>query len=401
MRFLKLLTRHRESYMTAKKHTVYLDHAATTPLDPRVFEAMLPYLKEQYGNASSVHSLGRKARFAVEDARERIAGLLRAAPAEIVFTSGGTESNNLAIKGAVGSGSFVTSMAEHEAILTQAASMKKKGHPVQFLSPGSNGEVELSQLKSIKTDATSVVSLMHVNNEIGTVHHVREIGEWLRDEGVVYHCDAVQSIGLYEWALDEMPVDLVTGSSHKFYGPKGVGFLFVRAGIALDGLIEGGAQERRRRGGTEHVAGIVGMAKALDLAVEERQDRVAHIQLLQKKLINGIHNVLEGDGYMLTTPDAPGQAAPHIVHLAFPPVDGEALDGEMLILNFDMEGICVSSGSACTSGALEPSHVLLAMGMPRETAAAALRFSLGKDNTAEEIDYTLDCLKRIVQRMRS
>ena len=244
------------------------------------------------------------------------------------------------------------------------------------------------------------VSLMHVNNETGVVNPIEGIGQVLHEKGAVFHTDAVQSLGLYSLNLNEMPLDLMTGSSHKLYGPKGAGFLYVNAGVELGGLIEGGSQERKRRGGTENVAAIVGMAKALDLAVAERRYRVEHIVSLKERLVQGICQVLPRDSFVMNSSDNEEVASPHIVNIAFPPLDGVPLDGEMLILNFDMEGICVSSGSACTSGAIEPSHVLLELGLDADSASAAVRFSIGKDNTPEDIDYTIDCLQEIVVRMR-
>ena len=386
--------------MNAIKNTIYLDHAATTPIDPRVFEEMVPFLKEHYGNASSVHRLGRKARFAIEDARERMAAHFGITPGELIFTSGGTESNNLALKGQRSPGRLVSSKAEHEAILKQSDAMKRAGWAIELLAPRQGGVITEQQVQDALDDKTRLVSLMHVNNETGGVNPIEAVGNVLDQKNVVFHCDAVQSIGLYDWQLDTFPVDVMTGSSHKIYGPKGAGFLYVKGGAHLNGLIEGGSQERKRRGGTENVAGIVGMAKALDLAVAERGDRVAHITALKQRLLEGVRSVFAKSAVVVNSLDNPDVSAPHIVNIAFPPIDGEAMDGEMLILNFDMEGICVSSGSACTSGAIEPSHVLLAMGLDEATASAAVRFSIGKDNTSEEIDFTISRLKEIVARMR-
>ena len=386
--------------MLAKNHIVYLDHAATTPLDPRVFEAMVPYLKDHFGNASSVHRYGRKARFAIEDARERIAAHLEVHPGEIVFTSGGTESNNMAIKGVGTPGHLVTSTAEHEAVLKQVNGLKKQGWTIDLLEPDASGAVSVDALEAVLSDSVSVVSCMYINNEVGAVNPITELGERVQRKPAVFHCDAVQGLGLYDCRPDKLHVDLMTGSGHKIYGPKGVGFLYVRGGVELGGLIDGGAQERRRRSGTEHVAGIVGMAKAMDLSVEERGERRAHITRLRNRLIEGIKNIVSQYGGLLNTSEVDDRAAPHIVNAAFPPQQEVPLDGEMLILNFDMEGICVSSGSACTSGAIEPSHVLQAMGLDGATASAAVRFSIGKDNTEDEIDYALDKMQAILARMR-
>ncbi len=380
---------------------VYFDHAATTPLDPRVFEEMAPYLQVHYGNPSSVHSLGRKARFAIEDARERIAGRLGAEPGEIIFTSGGTESNNLALKGPVGGGEVVTSASEHEAILSQAKTIKQSGRAVHILPPSPDGAMDPGALRNVVHRGTGLVSCMHVNNEVGVVNPIEEISRIARAFGAHVHCDAVQSVGLFDMQDVLGDIDLLSASAHKFYGPKGVGFLYVRGGVELSGFIEGGSQERRRRGGTENVPGIVGMAKAFELAVAERDVRRAHIESLRTIFVAGIPDVLPAESFVMNTPPGgAGKAAPHIVNIAFPSRDDAPIDGEMLILNLDVEGILVSSGSACTSGAMEPSHVLSAMGLSPETASAAVRFSFGKDNTREEVEHALERLGCIVRRMR-
>lgn len=384
------------------KRQIYLDYAATTPLDDRVFERMLPYLKEHYGNASSVHALGRKARFAVEESREQIAAMLGVTPGEIVFTSGGTESNNAAVKGVLRkSGNvLVTSVVEHEAILTQAHSLQKTGATVQFLPPGRHGRLTAADVAGLDLVAGSMVSLMHGNNETGSLSDVAAIGAFCEAHGLLFHTDAVQTTGLYNMQTLVTQVDLLSVSAHKFYGPKGVGCLVVTRNAAPTTLIEGGAQERRRRGGTENVAGIVGMAHALALAVEEREMRVQHLRLLKQRLVAALRATLDEAHYVLNTSEAVDESVPHIVNIAFKPIDGKAMDGEMLILNLDLEGVMVSSGSACTSGAIEPSHVLLGLGLDRDTAAAAVRFSLGKDTTAEDIDYAVDKLGTIIKRMR-
>jgi cysteine desulfurase len=387
---------------------VYLDHAATTPLDPDVLEAMRPYLTEHYGNASSVHALGRKARFAVEESRERIAGLIGAEPGEIVFTSGGTEADNLAIKGvlrhlAESQGTrprLITSAAEHEAVLRPAEALKEDGWPVTILTPERHGAITRDQLAEALTDDVGLVSLMHANNETGVMTPIAEIAALCRDHDVLLHTDAVQTAGLFELDVDELGVDLLSMSGHKFYGPKGVGVLYVRGGVDLDPLVQGGSQERERRGGTENVASAVGMAEALERAVETAEAQRARLRTLQRRLIAGVTEAV-GDGLIVNTPVDDGPVAPHIANFAFPPQEDARVDGEMLILNLDMEGVLASAGSACTSGALEPSHVLTALGLPRETAAAAVRFSLGKSTTEDDIDYAIDALSSIIQRMRS
>ncbi len=379
---------------------IYLDHAATTPLDPRVFEAMTPLLKEDFGNASSVHTLGRKARFYVEESRAQIAAFLGAEPGEIIFTSGGTESNNTALKGArVGDRQrLVTSAVEHEAVLRPAHALQNMGWPVTTLAPGPHGAVSPAQAAAALSGDTRLVSLMHANNETGAITEVVEIADLCHEQGALFHCDAVQTAGLFRLQVNSLGVDLLSASAHKFYGPKGIGFLYVRQDVELEPLVEGGAQERRRRGGTENVAAIVGMATAMRLATEEAEARVAHITSLRNRLYLQLRKTL-GDTFILNTPLENADTAPHILNIAFTPQGDQSLDGEMLLLNLDMEGILVSSGSACTSGALEPSHVLLAMGRDRQTASAALRFSLGKDNTEEEIDIVTESLRRILARM--
>ncbi len=383
---------------------VYLDHAATTPLSSEVLEEMRPYLTEHYGNASSVHQLGRDARVALENARERVADCLGAEPGEIVFTSGGTEANNLALKGVLGgaegeaASGLVTSAAEHEAVLRPAERLREQGHPVQILSPGAHGAVTPEQVDRAVDDRTALVSLMHANNEIGVCTDVPAIAEVCAANGVLFHCDAVQTAGLYDLDVEALGVDLLSVSGHKFYGPKGVGMLFVRGGVDLGPLVEGGGQERERRGGTENIPGVVGLASALERAVETAEARSARLVRLQRRLVDGLDDAVPCN-YVLNTPLEEAPVAPHVVNVAFPPVDGEPVDGEMLILNLDMEGVMVSAGSACTSGALEPSHVLTAIGLDRSTASAAVRFSLGAENDGEDVDFALEKLQSILERM--
>ena len=385
---------------------VYLDHAATTPLAPEVLEAMRPYLTEQYGNASSVHQIGRQARVALEEARERVAAVLGAEPSEIVFTSGGTEADNLALKGVLSAASteerpagLVTSAAEHEAVLRPAERLAEAGHPVDILTPDARGAVSSEQVARALDEHTALVSLMHANNEIGVRTDLPAVAEVCREHDVLLHTDAVQAPGLLALDVDALGVDLLSLSGHKFYGPKGVGVLFVRSGVDLGPLVEGGSQERDRRGGTENVPGIVGLATALERAAEAREEQVERLSQLQRRLVDGLEDAVPGE-YVLNTPVDEAPVAPHVVNVAFPPTNGEPLDGEMLILNLDMEGVLASAGSACTSGALEPSHVLSALGLERKTASAAVRFSLGADTTADEVDYALEALHTTLDRMR-
>ena len=387
---------------------VYLDHAATTPLDPEVLEAMKPYLLEDYGNASSVHQLGRQARVALEQAREQVAACLNAASSEVVFTSGGTEADNLALKGVLRAASegdaragLVTSAAEHEAVLRPAERLADEGHPVQILTPDAHGAVSPEQVRAALDDQTALVSLMHTNNETGVQTEIPAIADICKSHDVLLHCDAVQAAGLQSLDVDALGVDLLSLSGHKFYGPKGTGVLYVRNGVDLGPLLQGGSQERDRRGGTENVPGAVGLAEALERAAaraEARAERLAH---LQERLVDGLDDAVPGP-YRLNTPVGEAPVAPHVVNVAFPPGGPAAdpLDGEMLILNLDMQGVLVSAGSACTSGALEPSHVLSALGLDRPTASAAVRFSLGAGTTEADIDYALDTLRDTLQRMR-
>jgi cysteine desulfurase len=385
---------------------VYLDHAATTPLDPEVLSEMEPYLTEHYGNASSVHQLGRKARVALEESRERVASSIGAESSEIIFTSGGTESDNLALKGAISAEStedqpagLITSASEHEAVLQPAERLKDQGHPVTILNPEQNGAVLPEQVEEAIDDRTALVSLMHVNNETGVKTDIRAISAICREHDVLLHCDAVQSVGLYALDVNDLGVDLMSISGHKFHGPKGIGALYVRSGVNLGPLVEGGSQERDRRGGTENVPAVVGLAKALERAVEGAEQKRKRLRRLQQRLINGIDQSITGP-YVLNTPVGDTPVSPHVVNVSFPPDGGDPVDGEMLILNLDMEGVLVSAGSACTSGALEPSHVLTTLGLERETASAAVRFSLGTDTTEEEIDFAVEKLQTVLNRMR-
>jgi len=386
--------------------TVYLDHAATTPLAPEVLDEMKPYLTEHYGNASSVHQLGRQARVTVEEARERVAACLGAEPSEIVFTSGGTEADNLAVKGVLSGASddgepaeLITSAAEHEAVLRPAERLKENGHPVQILTPEAHGAVTPEQVDAAISDRTVLVSLMHANNETGVRTDVAAVAEVCDAHDVLLHCDAVQTAGLFEIDVDDLGVDLLSVSGHKFRGPKGVGALFVRGGVELGPLVEGGSQERDRRGGTENVPAVVGLAEALERAVDAAADRRERLSRLQRRLVEGLDEAVPGGEYVLNTPVEEAPVAPHVVNVAFPPNGGDPIDGEMLILNLDMEGVLVSAGSACTSGALEPSHVLTALGLEQETASAAVRFSMGTKTTAEDIEYALDKLHDTLGRM--
>ncbi len=378
---------------------VYLDNAATTKPDTRVLEAMLPYLAEDYGNASSIHGLGRKTNVAVEEARETIARLLNTKPAQIIFTSGGTESNNAIIKGvlkATGKNRVITSPLEHHAVL----------HPLEhdntietvFLGVSKTGHIDLDELKSKLNSETALVSLMHVNNEIGTKNPIKEIAEICREHGVAFHSDTVQSVGKFPIDVTDLDVDFITLSAHKFYGPKGVGAMYIHPDALWQPWMEGGSQERKRRGGTLNVPGIIGMAKALQLAHEEMEENKRHITKLKNALIGGLKERFPD---LAVTNGDTEHGGYHIVNVSFPMPDGNALDGEMLLLNLDIEGVYCSNGSACTSGAVEASHVLLGIGIDEKTAKSSIRFSLSKYNTESEIDYTLEKLEQVLNRMTS
>jgi cysteine desulfurase len=343
---------------------------------------------------------------ALDEARTQVADILGAEPREIVFTSGGTEADNLALKGVLAAAStegrpagLVTSAAEHEAVLRPAERLRDAGHPVEILSPSAHGAVTPEQVERAIDDRTALVSLMYANNEIGVRTDLPAVAEVCRAHDVPLHTDAVQAPGLLPLDVDALGVDLLSISGHKFYGPKGVGVLYVRNGVELGPLVEGGSQERDRRGGTENVPGAVGLAAALDRAAAAREETAAHLAELQRRLVDGLDDAVPGP-YVLNTPVDEAPVAPHVVNVAFPSQNGEPLDGEMLILNLDMKGVLVSAGSACTSGALEPSHVLTALGLERETASAAVRFSLGAETTEEDIDYALDTLRSTLDRMR-
>lgn len=380
---------------------IYFDHAATTPLDERVFEAMKPYFCQDYGNANSAHQLGNNAKVAVEEAREQIAALIGAEPAEIIFTSGGTESDNAAIKGvlqATGKKEVITSPLEHHAVLHTVEAQKRQGVQPVYVEPDANGIVSADRVADAITDQTAIVSLMHVNNEIGTINPIREIADVCRERGVPFHSDTVQSVGKLPVDVEALGLDFLSISAHKIYGPKGVGVMYMRHGTPWVPWMHGGSQERRRRGGTLNVPGIIGLAKAMELADREREGHTRHFQKLRGQLVEGLKNDFTEAVSMNAECE---QCVPHIINLAVTGGDSGGLDGEMLLLNLDMEGICVSNGSACTSGALEPSHVLSGIGLDDHIANSSIRISLGKDNTAEQVSYFLEKLQDVVNRMKT
>jgi cysteine desulfurase len=378
---------------------IYLDHAATTPLDPRVLEAMLPFLSGISGNASSIHQVGRAALQALDDAREQVALVLGCQPKEIVFTSGGSESINLALKGvamalrAQGKNHLISSTIEHHAVLHALDYLVEyEGFTVTLLPVDRNGRVNPADLSAAIHPETALVSVMYANNETGVIQPITELATICRERGVLFHTDAVQVPGQLSLDVNALGVDLLSLTAHKFYGPQGVGLLYLRRGTPLVSQINGGAQERRRRAGTENIAGIVGLAKALTIAESERTTHASRLRALSERLIDGVltripQSWLNGDRE---------SRLPSIVNLGF-----ACIETESLLLLLDQRGICASSGSACTSGSLEPSHVLLAMGLSPEEANGSIRFSLGKQTTDEQIDIVLDLLPDLVAQLRT
>ncbi|MBM3318611.1 MAG: cysteine desulfurase NifS [Candidatus Eisenbacteria bacterium] len=379
---------------------IYLDHNATTPLDPGVLEAMLPFLRDFHGNASSFHAAGRAARAAVEQARERVAGLLGAQPREIVFTSGGTEADNHALRGVVElargrsaeAPHIVTSSIEHPAVLNTVQHLEKQGCRATYLPVDAFARVDPQSVREALTDAAVLVSVMLANNEVGSLQPLAEICGICRQRGVPIHTDAVQAAGRVPIDVGALGVDLLSISSHKIYGPKGVGALYIRRGTRVAPLIHGGHQESRRRGGTENVAGIVGLGRAAQLAGE----RLARAAEAEARLRDRLEQGLRAAVPHMRVHGHPTERLPNTLTAGFRFVEGEAL-----LLNLDLEGVAVSTGSACSSGDLEPSHVLIAMGVPVEEAHGTLRFSLGKDNTVEEIDRAIAAVARVVEKVRA
>lgn len=374
---------------------VYLDHAATTPVRPEVFEAMVPYLQGKFGNPSSIHFFGREVKKDLDEARERVAKGLNADPREIFFTAGGTEADNMAIFGSVAQlgkkgDHIITSAVEHHAILDTCKSLEKHGYRVTTLPVDEWGMVRPRDLAEALTDDTILVSIMHANNEVGTIQPIKELIDIAHERKIRFHTDAVQSVGNIPVDVQDLGTDLLSISGHKIYGPKGVGVLYLRKGTKLSNIVYGGAQERNLRPGTENVAGIIGLAKALELAVAEQPETKKRLTALRKKLIDGLTAlpdvILNGHQE---------QRLPGNVNVSILRVEGESL-----LLSLDMAGVAGSSGSACTSGSLDPSHVLMAMGLDHQTAHGSLRLTLGKSTTEADIDYVLSVIPGIVERLR-
>ena len=376
--------------------TVYLDHAATTYVRDEVLEAMLPYFAESYGNPSSIHQVGRSNKTVMDDCRERVAGLLKVKPNEIIFTAGGSEADNLAIKGHAWAmrnkgNHIITSAIEHHAVLHSVQWLETQGFSATYLPVDRYGTVSPGDLDAAITDKTILVTVMASNNECGTVQDISELSAVCDKRGVTFHTDAVQSIGYYDLGLDKDPIDMLSFSAHKFYGPKGVGVLFARTGTRLEPVIHGGAQERGLRAGTENIAGMVGLAKALEIAYEEMPATVPRIRGMRDRLIDGVLSGIPETGLN----GHPTMRLPHNANLHFARVEGEGI-----LLKLDLTGICASSGSACTSGSLDPSHVLAAMGIDTMLIHGSIRFSLGHRTTDDDIGYVLDQLPPIVNKLR-
>lgn len=376
---------------------VYLDNAATTKPRQEVVEALLPFLAERYGNPSSIYGIAREARAALDEARGKVAKAINAHPEEIIFTGSGTEADNMAIKGVAYAHSkrgnhIITSQIEHHAVLDSVKRLKKRGFEVTFVPVDSYGMVDPADVEAAITSDTVLISIMHANNEVGTVQPIEDIAEIAKSHGVLFHTDAVQTTGHIPVDVKKLGVDLLSLSGHKFKGPKGIGALWVRKGVKMEKFIDGGGQERNRRGGTENVAGAVGLAVALELAEKEMESEMTRLTGFRDCLIKGIMESIPNvrlNGH--PTRRLPGNAS-----FCF-----EFIEGESVLLSLDKVGICGSSGSACTSGSLEPSHVLLAMGLPSEIAHGSLRLSLGHETTAEDIDYVLEMLPGIVSKLRA
>ena len=379
-----------------EKRIVYMDHSATTYVRKEVLDAMVPYYSEHFGNPSSIYSIARDSKKAIDTAREQVAKALSAEPDEIYFTSGGSESDNWAIKGVAFANRkkgthIITSAIEHHAVLHTCEYLEKEGFTVTYLPVDQYGLVDPAALEKAITDKTVLISIMYANNEIGTIEPIAELGAIARKHKVPFHTDAVQAVGNVKIDVKAQNIDLLSLSAHKFYGPKGTGALYIRKGIKIDNLIHGGGQERRRRAGTENIAGIVGLGKAIELATTDIEGHNTRIRALRDRLMSGILTKIPNsrlNGH-------PEKRLPGNINISF-----EFIEGESMLLWLDDEGICASTGSACTSGSLEPSHVLLATGLPVEISHGSLRLTLGNVNSEADVDFVLEVLPKVVSRLR-
>jgi cysteine desulfurase len=380
---------------------IYLDYSATTPADPAVIEAMLPYFAQMYGNASSIHAFGRESKIALEESREKVAGLVGARPGEIFFTSGGTEADNHALFGvafaakrALGKNHLIVSAIEHHAVLNTAEYLRANGFELTIVPVDHVGMVSPDDVRSSIRPTTSIVSIMHANNEIGTIQPIEEIARVVHEHGIVFHSDTVQSVGKIPVNVEQLSVDVLAISAHKFYGPKGIGAIYIRRGVEIDSFIQGGAQERNRRAGTENVPLAVGFAKAAEISrqgLPEQTERLKSLKEQLKSALSEKFNCIIFNGH-------PTNALPTIVNVSFDSSKID-IDGEALLLNMDLHGIAVTSGSACSSGSMEPSHVLHAIGRDLKTARASIRFSMGKNTTQSEIEKAVGVLETVVRKI--
>ena len=376
---------------------VYMDYSATTYVKPEVLEEMMPYFTEKFGNPSSFYGISRETKRAIDKAREQVASTLKCLPEEIYFTGGGSEADNWAIKGIATAhrkkgNHIITTKIEHHALLHSCEFLEKFGYEVTYLDVDKEGFINLEELRNAITDRTILVSIMFANNEIGTIQPIKEIGEICREKKVLFHTDAVQAVGNVPIDVKEMNIDLLSLAGHKVYGPKGIGALYIRKGVRIDNLIHGGAQERNRRAGTENIASIVGIGKAMEIAENNLKEHTEKLTKLRDRLIDGLLKI------PYTTLNGPRgeKRLPGNVNVRF-----QFIEGESILLSLDFKGVCASSGSACTSGSLDPSHVLLSIGVPHELAHGSLRLTLGEDSTEEDVDYVIEVLPPIIQRLRN
>ena len=376
---------------------VYMDYSATTYVKPEVLEEMLPYFTEKFGNPSSFYGISRVTKMAIDKAREQVAKSLNCLPDEVYFTGGGSEADNWAIKGIASAhknkgNHIITTKVEHHAVLHTCAYLEKNGFDVTYLDVDEEGFIRLEDLKNAITDKTILVSIMFANNEIGTIQPIKEIGEICREKKVFFHTDAVQAVGNIPVDVKEMNIDMLSLAGHKIYGPKGIGVLYIKKGIKIDNLIHGGAQEKNRRAGTENIAAIVGLGKALELATDNLEEHMKEMIILRDKLMDGLLKV----PYTRLNGPKGDKRLPGNVNICF-----RFIEGESILLSLDFKGVCASSGSACTSGSLDPSHVLLAIGLPHEIAHGSLRLTMGDGSTEEDVDYVLEVVPPIIERLRN
>ena len=376
---------------------VYMDYSATTYVKPEVLEEMLPYFTEKFGNPSSFYGISRTTKMAIDKAREQVAKALNCLPGEVYFTGGGSEADNWAIKGIASAhknkgNHIITTKVEHHAVLHTCAYLEKNGFDVTYLDVDKEGFINLEDLKNAITDKTILVSIMFANNEIGTIQPIKEIGEICREKKVFFHTDAVQAVGNIPVDVEDMNIDMLSLAGHKIYGPKGIGVLYIKKGIKIDNLIHGGAQEKNRRAGTENIASIVGIGKALELATDNLEEHMEKLVALRDKLMDGLLKV----PYTRLNGPRGEKRLPGNVNICF-----RFIEGESILLSLDFKGVCASSGSACTSGSLDPSHVLLAIGLPHEIAHGSLRLTMGEGSTEDDVDYVLDVVPPIIERLRN